>query len=352
MTKTAHPLLRKRGCLFWLASALALVAVVLAGLGAVQLAEGARAKTALRAQYPPPGQMVDVGGYKLHILCQGQGTPTVVMEAGLGDFSPVWTLVQPPVAEFARVCVYDRAGMGWSQRSPRPRTAAAVVEELHTLLGNARIAGPYILVGHSLGGMFVRLYAYTYPADVAGMVLVDSSHEDQSKLSPKEYTDAVAATYESAEGQILLVRFLTASGILAQATEYYPVSSKLPQSVADVYRALGSLDSSSLETMLAEHQRLDESSDQVRSARAKTIGSIPLIVLSRGQTDPLPSGVILSDAVLQQQERVWNELQGQLAALSPNGHRLIAGKSGHYVQLDQPDLVIDAIRQVLAALQK
>jgi pimeloyl-ACP methyl ester carboxylesterase len=134
--------------------------------------------------YPPPGKMVDVGGFQLHINCTGKGKPTVVLEAGIASSSLDWALVQPEIAKFTSVCSYDRAGMGWSQESPNPRTSMYMIEELHTLLKNANIPGPYIFVGHSFGGINVRLYASRYPDEVFGLVLVDSSHELQHKKFP------------------------------------------------------------------------------------------------------------------------------------------------------------------------
>ena len=118
---------------------------------------GAKAKAELAAKYPAPGKLVDVGGYRLHLNCQGQGGPTVVMESGNGDFSLSWSKVQGKVAKFTRVCTYDRAGLGWSERSPQPRTAHNLVKDLNTLLARSDVEPPFVLVGHSLGGPLVRL---------------------------------------------------------------------------------------------------------------------------------------------------------------------------------------------------
>ena len=134
---------------------------------------------------PPPGKLVDVGGWRLHLNCAGKSegkAPTVVMEAGSGDFSVDWGLAQPEVARFARACSYDRAGAGWSELGPRPRTWRQIAYELRTALQKAGEKGPYVLVGHSLGGLLVRVYASAYPQEVAGMVLVDSAHEDTALL--------------------------------------------------------------------------------------------------------------------------------------------------------------------------
>ena len=133
----------------------------------------------LRAQYPAPGELVEVDGNRMHIRCEGTGSPTVVMEAGSGDCSLSWALVQQNVSAFSRVCTYDRQGYAWSDPVPGPLTASNVTGRLHTLLSRANVSPPYVLVGHSLGGVYVRYYTHRYPDEVAGMVLVDPGSEWQ-----------------------------------------------------------------------------------------------------------------------------------------------------------------------------
>src|SRR5438876_7275525 len=132
-----------------------------------------------RRHYPMPGSLVDIGGYRLHINCNGHGSPTVILDSGLGDNFYSWRKIQPQIASLTHVCSYDRGGLGYSDRSPLPRTSQIFAEELSKLLANARIPPPYILVGHSLGGANIRVFAAKYPSSVAGMVLVDSVHPDQ-----------------------------------------------------------------------------------------------------------------------------------------------------------------------------
>ncbi len=171
---------RGRGCLMWLGASLAtLLGLMLIGYIYEPIAEAADAKA-----YPPPGQMVDVGGYRLHINCTGEGSPTVVIESGWGDMSASWGWVQPEVAKTTRICTYDRAGMGWSESSPQPRTAREFAKELHTLLAKANEPGPYVLVGHSLGGYTMRVYAHDYPGEVAGLVLIDPQNLSISDPRP------------------------------------------------------------------------------------------------------------------------------------------------------------------------
>ena len=160
---------------------IAAVLLALATLGALR--ESAAEAGDARA-YPPPGRMVDVGGHRLHINCVGTGSPTVVIDAGWGDWSATWSSwVQPGVATSTRVCTYDRAGYGYSEPGPLPRTAERVAQELHTLLQRADVPGPYVMVGHSLGGAHVRVFAHAYPDEVAGVVLIESMNPRAAKPS-------------------------------------------------------------------------------------------------------------------------------------------------------------------------
>src|SRR5437867_4562820 len=176
-----------RRVLRWLGRGLAalvglIVVLALAGASYEAIAAAGDAR-----RYPAPGQLVDIGGYRLHIQCVGAGSPTVVLDAGLGGSSLDWSLVQPELGRTTRVCAYDRAGMGWSDPSPQLRTPRQIADELHRLLTNAGIAGPYVLVGHSLAGKNVRMFALQHPDQVAGMVLVDTR---------SEYVDANTAPAE------------------------------------------------------------------------------------------------------------------------------------------------------------
>ena len=160
-----------------------------------------------RRIYPPPGELVDVGGHSLHINCVGEGSPTVILESGSGATSVDWANIQPEVANTTRVCAYDRAGTGWSEPGPGPGDPQQIAGELHTLLGNAGIDGPYVLVGHSFGGLYVRMYAELYPNEVEGMVLVDSSHPEQSKRSAEAQAASSAEEFRATpetSAQVLL----------------------------------------------------------------------------------------------------------------------------------------------------
>ncbi|HSL31516.1 MAG TPA: alpha/beta hydrolase [Anaerolineales bacterium] len=204
-----HPARRKSRIAFWLkriALWLMIGIITLAAVGAVyQTIATAMDRRAL----PAPGQRIDVGGYSLHLYCTGQnmgGRPTVILETGLGATSSSWGWIQPEIAKTTRVCAYDRAGMGWSDPSPAPRDAQNIATDLHTLLQNAQIPGPYVLAGWSYGGMYIRQYAAQYPDEVVGMVLLDSSSPEQCISTPdtQAQCDTMAITFTLAP---ILTRF-------------------------------------------------------------------------------------------------------------------------------------------------
>src|SRR5215216_5553459 len=206
--------------------------VVLLALGVAGAIYQAIATERAERAYPPSGQKVGVGGYSLHINCVGQGSPTVVLDAGSGGFSAHWVRVQREVSDTTRVCAYDRAGMGWSEMGPDPRDAQQITSELHTLLGKAGIEGPYVLVGHSFGGMYVQTYAARYPEEVAGVALVDSSTdpdqfgqrpEAQDSNEPQKQTSAVGSQLERF-GISLPARL----GVVRLLSKLDPASPELP----------------------------------------------------------------------------------------------------------------------------
>jgi pimeloyl-ACP methyl ester carboxylesterase len=293
---------------------------------------------------PPVGRLVDVGGYRLHLACEGEGGPTVVMEAAIGETGLLWSLVQPAVAKVTRACVYDRAGLGWSDPSPKPRTAATMAEELHRLLAAAEVPGPYVLVGHSFGGLLMRLYAARYPQEVVGLVLVDAAHEQQYQRAPAEIRELVPQLEEQTRQQLEGLKALIVSGSLDAAM--LPIPPGLPAAAAETFRALVAASPNHVETLLAEQQAVGAIHAELAAARITSLGEVPLVVLSHGQPMAMPG---LADEVNQANEQLWQELQAELAGLSSRGRLVVAEGSGHYIQLEQPQLVIDAIGQVVAS---
>ena len=336
-----HDAPKKRMLWRWAARlALAVVAlVVLPALAGIAYQALASARDARR--YPPPGNPIDIGGYRLHIQSAGEGAPTVILDAGWTDCSLNWCLVQPKVAEFTRVCSYDRAGSGWSDPGPAPRTSAQIVRELHTLLANAGIPGPYVLVGHSFGGLNIRLFAHEYPQDVAGLVLVDSAHEDQWSAIPD--TRRVQAQIQ---GQLKAGLPWCRFGIIRLF--YTRPNRKLPDTLRPIDVALRSR-TAFLKTIYSEGVLLEESAAQVKAAASQPL--VPLAVLTAGdQGNNPPPGQSAEE--FGHWKSVWRDLQTDLANRCPNSIHVTVANSTHIVPLDQPRAVVDAIRQVITAVRE
>jgi len=289
--------------------------------------------------YPPPGRLVDVGGHRLHIDCIGQGSPTVIFDAGLGDSSVTWDLVQPDVAKFTRACTYDRAGLGWSELADGPRTSEKIVAELEVLLSRSDVAPPYVLVGHSFGGMNQRLYAFRHLDQVTGIVFVDSSHPDQVNRFPRSISP------ESIMGHMDVGVWTTPFGgprLLHWCRNDYTFPNA-PSAWDQFAPAAIALDckETTWRAARAEEASFRESGREV--AKATSLGNLPLIVLSH---DP-DLGAGFPPAIASQAEAAWSEMQEELRTLSSNGKRIIAKRSSHYVEVYRPELVIGAIREIV-----
>ncbi len=266
------------------------------------------------AATPPPGQLVDVGGHRLHLWCAGNGTPAVILDTGLGGTSADWGVVQPEVARFTRVCSYDRAGMGYSDPGPSPRTARRIASELAGLLERSGIAGPVVLVGASIAGFGVRVFASDYPRRTAGLVLVDASHEDDTHEVPS------MARVVPALSTLGVLRLLGVS--FGQPVESLAPSVR-PFARATRFRAAG------YRAAADEIVHIHESASEVRRSR-RTL-TVPVLVVT---------GARGSD------ER-WRRLQQDQASLSDRACLVLARESGHVVAIEQPAIVVDAIRNVV-----
>ncbi|BAY82355.1 alpha/beta hydrolase fold protein [Calothrix parasitica NIES-267] len=294
-------------------------------------------------KFPPPGKLIDIDGKSLHYKVMGEGNPTVVIDNGQGGTHLDWQLVQPEIAKLTRTVTYDRAGYGWSNlsSSQKPRTAEQCLDELRQLLQKAKIPPPYILVGMSLSGLFVRLFAYQYPEEVAGMVLVDVTHEQMyERIPPKmvklnQKVDWFAINILPIAARIGLFRLFVIFDKLPLATDLFK---KLPQeiqsSAKSIYAQTKFWQAFGRES--AAHNVALEQLKQVRNT--KSFPDIPLIVLSSGKKDFGATEELL---------QAIHELHADLAEESPQGIQIIANDSGHAIQLDEPKLVVDAIRQVV-----
>jgi pimeloyl-ACP methyl ester carboxylesterase len=280
--------------------------------------------------YPPAGRLVDVGGYRMHLDCRGEGSPTVVMDAGLGGSSLDWGLVQSDVARTTRVCTYDRAGMGWSDTSPLPRTPSHIAAELHLLLTNAGVPGSYVFVGHSLAGKNVRMFALAHPDKVAGMVLVDARSELVDTLTPKAETDAFRVGIQMQGALYTLARRFGVARAFGAALVDQPLVSP------DIAAEMVLLQTRSAAIEATTKEGLARSADDAALA-GSTLGSMPLVVIAAAASMAgIPN---------------WPTAQRELAALSTQGRLVVAEKSGHAVHLDQPGIVIEAIGEVLAKVR-
>jgi pimeloyl-ACP methyl ester carboxylesterase len=253
--------------------------------------------------YPPPGEMVDVGGYSLHINCVGQGSPTVVLDGGSGEMSAQWVWVQREVSDTTRVCAYDRAGMGWSEMGPQPRDAKQISSELHALLAKADIEGPYVLVGHSFGGLYMQTYAARYPEEVAGVALVDSSQPDQFSHQP-----VARGSYEPQKFDVFSLA--ARLGTVRLLSKLAPAPLELPQRQRAQIDAL-SPSTRQVSTYALELRATPQTTTQTRSLRS--LGDKPLAVVSAPK----------------QAEPGWLKLQDDLVTLSSNSTHIVVEGATH-----------------------
>ncbi len=288
--------------------------------------------------YPPLGQLVDVGGYKLHLYCTGENAgdrPTVVLETGLGGLgstSSAWGWVQPAVAKTTRVCAYDRAGLGWSDPSPKARDAVQIASELHTLLRNSQTPGPYILVGWSFGGLYVRAFADQYRPEVAGMVLLDSSSPEQCTFSPAWQAQCDSSVKNAATASIF-----APFGVLRLLRLFQPAPGLPdPQRGAAVASFSAAKD---WQAQSAELQASPQTNAEVRNARP--LGAMPLMVVTATNHG--------AAAELEQQWQVW---QSGYTALSTNSvQRVVQGATHESLVFDSTNskATVDAVLQVVEA---
>lgn len=315
-------------------------------LGAALRLAGAAAQARLRRRYPPPGRLVDVGGRRLHLVTRGERGPSVVVLAGQGDFSLSWRAWQAALAESARVSVYDRAGLGWSDPGPADATLADAVEDLRRLLARAEVAGPHLLVGHSYGGMLARLYAHRYPAEVAGLVLVDAAHEDQ--FAPEPIQRAVRRMAGIMPLLLGAFGWLVRSGLAALFPALVPdlggALARLDDADRRAYRAVIASRPAHLAASAGELRGLERAQAEMRAAGIWTLGDLPLVVLRHGREQPPMGGPELAQLL----EETFRRLQAEMAGLSSRGRLLVAADSGHLIHLEEPHLVADAVRAALA----
>jgi pimeloyl-ACP methyl ester carboxylesterase len=313
----------------WIGRTLLVVLILFSGLITYLLVRESITRSKYRALYPPPGKMVSIGTHDIHLNCVGSGSPTVVFESDLDQYGSLsWVPVQERIGELTRACSYDRAGILWSEPGPLPRDGETIARELHTVLDAAGEEGPFILVGHAFGGAYVRIFAGMYPDDVSGMVLMESSHPEMLTRFA-EYGVVPEIPDRNIRPLILLLSHLGSPGrykgnVYNLPPEIYdPVQAFLPQS-----------------SMAWFDEKVESSNTLAQAGHYEYLGDWPLIVLAT--SGPSPSlgdlGLKLDDLSI--------EMQRELLLLSENSE-FRSYEIGHYPQLQRPEVVIEAIRDVL-----
>jgi pimeloyl-ACP methyl ester carboxylesterase len=305
----------------------------------------------LDQHYAAPQTLVKIGRRRrLNLLIAGEGAPTVIFAAGLNGTMLHWARVQPAIALRTRTVAFDKAGLGFSDPGPMPRTAAAVVQDLRTALAAVAIPPPYVLVGHSQGGPQMRLFAFLHPQEVAGLVLVDSSGEYQDQRIDEARGDRGNQTQrlENLRTYSRLAR-LTRAGALTAGTPDYEraVGAASPQYTPALWEAhVAERTSPGFWRALRSEAAAAStaSSDQVTTAR-RPLGHVPLIVLTAGRNAlPRPGE---SPAAAAARHAIWQTMHDEMAALSTRGERRTVD-AGHGIPVEKPDAVIAAIEKVLA----
>jgi len=329
-----------------LAALLLILAAGLAGMAYQSIATMRDAK-----RFPQEGRSVALGadfpGVFLNLNCSGAGSPTVILDSGLGVPAAGWDMVQSEVAKFTRVCSYDRAGYGWSTPGPMPRTSGQIVKELHALLDASGEKAPYILVAHSFGGYNVRVYTAQYPADVAGLVLVDTSHEDQDRLMPptlKSFMDKQKASLDAQRKLAPILIFLGVARLTADDADVKQYGEEFAEKMKYLQ-----LQGKFVDATASEFLVFDQSAEEVR--QSGNLGDRPLIVLTAGKEQDLknfPKG-ISADEMKAFQKQWIEDLQVREARLSTRGKQVVVPDSTHMIPLERPDAVINAVREVVTA---
>jgi pimeloyl-ACP methyl ester carboxylesterase len=289
--------------------------------------------------------MVDIGGTRLHIYCAGEGSPPVIFESGMSDSGYTWATILQQTAEKTRTCLYDRPGLGWSDPNEQLFFTEDVAKNLNILLENAGITPPYILVGHSIGGVYIRSFYNQHPEKVVGMVFVDSTHENEATFYQKseEEENSAYKTMLNLCELIASLGILRLTGVMGSLLE----DSNLPPRVQRA--AVSRLNRVSY----CQGVRREKESSDIDVSQTEPpdpLGDLPLIVISGAKAlNPVRNRFYIGPVPPRQRKNtvVWQEIQKDLTDLSSNSKQVLAYRSGHYIHWDQPALVISAIDEML-----
>jgi len=317
-----------------MAVALAVLALLVTGL-ALQ----AFASRCDRRRHPPTGQLVAIDGTELHLVSAGVGRPAVVLDSALAGTSLSWAEIQPKLAESTRVVSYDRAGFGWSGASRQPRTVDNMVLELDQLLGKGGVEPPYVLVGHSYGGWIAQLFAARHRDKVAGLVLVDSPHPSEWANPDRQQRSRVVrgarvarrAAWCARFGAMRLMFLFARVRLFREHERVTDLLSKTPSSIREPLKTFWARPST-LEALASQIENAPESAARVLEETA-ALGDVPLVVITAANPDA---------------KRLADQLQ--TTGLSRAGRHVVAATSGHWIPLEEPELIIDAVREVVESV--
>ncbi|GIP23859.1 alpha/beta fold hydrolase [Paenibacillus sp. J22TS3] len=327
----------------WIKIVLGVLAFMLILVGAGFGYEWYASKKA-EADYPPPGKLVDVGGFRLHILKKGTGSPTILLEAASGETSQSWRKIPDEIAKFATVVSYDRGGFGWSDKAVTARTGPNIAQEFHTALKREGIQGPYIIVGHSLGGMYARLFAQEYQQEMAGLVLVDAKPVgDDLKTAPileqehfqKPTPSSGISKLLKQSGAMRLFKDILLEGLVRKEDR-------------DVFV-----------NVIAQPKYFDAVDEEAKNIpiteerlKNQHLGKLPVRVITRGQIPPEVKQMGLSPDAGRKIEEIWQAGQRDLLKISEDSKMIVAKNSGHYIIHDEPGVVVDVIGQLVKELSQ
>jgi pimeloyl-ACP methyl ester carboxylesterase len=281
------------------------------------------------SKYKPIGNIVHINSHRIHAIVSGQGTPTVILESGMGGCSLDWSLVQPQISDLATVLSYDRAGFGWSTSSHEQQTCKEYVEDLRQVLSKLNLKPPYILVGHSYGGLIMRLFASVFSSEVAGLILVDSAHE--SRYLPEHMDEKRQQQRNKALKLNRLGYLLSPLGLPRLVKSFFVGSKRLPSKQQGIVKALG-YRAKAYKAMYLELKSTLESGRQLQRAN-QLPSQLPVIILTAGK-----------------QDEDWKEQQNLMLGLTNNSKQIVVEDSWHAIQIHKPEIIIKSIREMVETL--
>jgi pimeloyl-ACP methyl ester carboxylesterase len=288
------------------------------------------------AAHPAPGQIYNVNGYKMHLWCTGSGSPTIIIDAGLGGGSAGWQRVQPQLSKTTRVCSYDRAGEGWSELQPGPRDSDHIVQQMRDLLQAAHIDGPLVLMGHSGAGFFMREYATKYPQDVVGMVMVDVGTPRLQLRGSKELQ--AVNNFKVPWSKIILLDTVVNMGVLRLAGKCMHVDAKHGWGIGPVQAEMECFPP--IPAIVGEFEQVAQDGEETYQTGPY---KFPILIFSETWSDPTIQPQFKTPQLNAESIKVWNDLQTELKGLSPDSRQILVANTGHLIMTQRPEVLLKEI---------